>query len=266
MESIDHMDKIQQLECQIADLETQLKQTQQQLDDCLGKSPDIEAQEEPDQALVQYKAMQNELYGHCKLCEANWSDIPAGIFTAHGSEQLEQIAAFKMLATPVTFEMFDMYCSATGQQPPGDNGWGRENRPVINVNYQDALTYARWLSEQTGWQCRLPTEQQWEYACRAGTVTNYWYGDMPDPRMMVMGTGKTMPTPGTRLANPWDLYDMHGNVWEWTASQKGDEFILCGGSWYNKANWLTSSARNISYPNFSNNNWGFRLIRAAEKA
>jgi hypothetical protein len=203
---------------------------------------------------------QNELFSRYNLCEANWVTIPEGVL--YHSEQV--ISAFKMLATPITFEMFDVYCAATNQQPPGDNGWGRENRPVINVNLQNVMAYTQWLSEQTGWHCQLPTEQQWEYACRANTVTHYWYGDVPDPRMMVMGTGKTMPTPGHRMANPWDLYDMHGNVWEWTLSNKGDEYILCGGSWYNKVNWLTSTARNISYPNFCNNNWGFRIIRELE--
>ncbi len=266
MNNINAAEEIIRLQQKITELELKLEQTQLQLDNCLDQNLEKTHQQaleiEKKQAqLIQYREQQNKLFSRYKLCEANWSKIPG---TAKNT-QAEKISAFKMLNTPVTFEMFDLYCAATGQQPPGDNGWGRENRPVINVNYQDALTYARWLSEQTGWNCRLPTEEQWEYACKAGTVTDYWYGNIADPRMMVMGTGKTMPTPGPRLANPWDLYDMHGNVWEWTATAKGDEYILCGGSWYNKANWLTSTAKNISYPNFSNNNWGFRLIRITEQ-
>jgi len=255
MDNTNSAEQISRLQEKISALELELEQTQLQRDKCLGQSP--EKNQQRSQHLAKKRAQQNKLFSLYKLCEANWSDIPE----AQKNTQLEKIPAFKMLNTPVTFEMFDLYCAETGQQPPGDNGWGRENRPVINVNYHDALTYARWLSEKTGWNCQLPTEEQWEYACRAGTLTDYWYGNIPDPRMMVMGTGKSMPTPGPRMANPWDLYDMHGNVWEWTASKKGDEYILCGGSWYNKANWLTSTARNISYPDFSNNNWGFRLIR-----
>lgn len=261
MDTINSAEEAARLQQKISELELELEQTQLQLDNCLGQNP-----EEKNQQLSQHfspdREQQHELFRRYKLCEANWSEIPEDLKTTQlKTIRAEKTTAFKMLNTPVTFEMFDLYCASTGQQPPGDNGWGRENRPVINVNYQDALTYARWLSEQTGWNCQLPTEEQWEYACRAGSVTDYWYGNTPDPRMMVMGTGKTMPTPGPRLANPWDLYDMHGNVWEWTSSTKGDEYILCGGSWYNKANWLTSTARNISYPNFSHNNWGFRLIR-----
>ncbi len=250
MEKTNYAEENIRLQKKLEHLESELERTKLQLTRCLG----VPAQREMKQS-----SEQNELFSRYKLCEANWSEIPES--NHHARNDAKKISAFKMLNTPVTFEMFDRYCVATGQQPPGDNGWGRENRPVINVNYQDALTYTRWLSEQTGWHCRIPTEAQWEYACRADTYTDYWYGSVPDPRMMVMGTGKTMPTPGSRLANPWDLYDMHGNVWEWTATTKGDEYILCGGSWYNKANWLTSSARNISYPNFSHNNWGFRIIR-----
>ena len=264
--------EIKHLQQRVSELELKLIQTQQALDSCLGQP--MHAEEEKNKqhsepisktkakTKEKDKERQNKLFSLSKLCDANWSAIPEGLISAPDDEnELIKMPRFKMLNTPVTFEMFDLYCASTGQQPPGDNSWGRANRPVINVNYQDALTYSRWLSELTGWHCRLTTEEQWEYACPAGSVTDYWYGDVPDPRMMVMGTGKTMPTPGPRLANEWDLYDMHGNVWEWTSTAKGDEYILCGGSWYNKANWLTSRARNISYPDFSNDNWGFRLIR-----
>lgn len=257
MNTIDAGQEISQLKQKIIKLEQSLAEKNSQLEDCLKNSATDAKQSS--ELLTEKNEKQNEFYVYYKICDASWSEIPEGFF--HHAGQETKIAAFEMLSTPVTFEMYDLYCASISQQPPGDNGWGRENRPVVNINYHNARDYARWLSEQTGWNCQLPTEEQWEYACRAKTVTNYWYGDTPDPRMMVMGTGKTMPSPGPRLANPWDLYDMHGNVWEWTSSCKGGEFILCGGSWYNKANWLTSSARNISYPDFCNNNWGFRLIR-----
>jgi len=246
--------KIDELKQKITELEQALEIKQAELDDCLGHGGH-QVLTEAEQLIQQNQ--QNEWFNKFKICEANWAAIPEGRF----GEQV--MPAFKMLNTPITFEMFDIFCSMTHKQPPGDEGWGRDNRPVINVSHRDACDYARWLSRQTGWQCRLPTEEQWEYACRAGAVTDFWYGDIPDPRRMVMGTGKTMPTPGPRMASPWDLYDMHGNVWEWTSSQKHDEYILCGGSWYNKANWLTCTSRNIAFPTASNNNWGFRLIRVS---
>ena len=242
--------ELEQLKQTVAELQQALAQKQAELEDCLGnRHPDNTV----NSTLLQ-KQQEQDCYKKFRICEASWADIPAGQFHE------QPMPAFKMLTTPVTFEMYDLFCADRHLQPPGDEGWGRDNRPVINVSHDDAQQYADWLSEQTGWSCCLPTEEQWEYACRAGTVTDFWYGDTPDPRMMVMGTGKTMPTPGSRMANNWGLYDMHGNVWEWTSTNKHEEYILCGGSWYNKANWLTSSARNIAFPNEKNNNWGFRLI------
>jgi formylglycine-generating enzyme required for sulfatase activity len=255
MDNDNNEQEIKQLHHKISELEQALNKTRSELDDCRQQLTQSEPEPLSEQKQLEYQNQQNELFNHFKICEANWVDIPPG--KVNGQE----IPAFKMLNTPVTFEMYDQYCVRIHQQPPSDEGWGRANRPVINVNFFNASDFARWLSEKTGWNCQLPTEEQWEYACRAGTYTDYWYGDIPDPRMMVMGTGKTMPTPGPRMANPWDLYDMHGNVWEWTASNKHGEHILCGGSWYNKANWLTCTSRNISFPNACNNNWGFRLIR-----
>ncbi len=210
---------------------------------------------EPEVCLLEFKVKQDKLLEQVKICDANWVIIPAGQFDGEAMQE------FEMLNTPVTFDMYDIYCLMNNIKQPSDDGWGRENRPVIYVDYNQVQAYIEWLNQQTGWQCSLPTEKQWEYACRAGTITNFWYGDLSDRRMMVVDTDKTMPTPGKHQANPWGLYDMHGNVWEWTSSKNGSKYFLCGGSWYNKENWLTCSARNISFAGVSYNNWGFRLIR-----
>lgn len=78
---------------------------------------------------------------------------------------------------PVTFAEYDRFCEATGRKRPGDEGWGRGRRPVINVSWEDATAYCAWLSQETGKTYRLPSEAEWEYACRAGTSTAYWWGD-----------------------------------------------------------------------------------------
>ncbi len=76
----------------------------------------------------------------------------------------------------VTFAEYDAFCAGTRRPKPGDQGWGRGLRPVINVSWDDAVAYCAWLSQQTGRAYRLPSEAEWEYAARAGTTTAFWWG------------------------------------------------------------------------------------------
>lgn len=157
---------------------------------------------------------------------------PADEKDRFSSEHLHDVtvAAFEMLKTPVTFDMFDAYCIQEALVKPSDESWGRGSRPAIHVSYWDAIQYSAWLQKQTGWVIRLPTEAEWEYACRAGTKTPFWTGDTISPEQANYnchygyGNGpKAEPlqktTPVDRYpSNPWGLHDMHGNVWEWCAS------------------------------------------------
>src|SRR5438445_302178 len=97
-------------------------------------------------------------------------------------------------------------------------GFGREGHPAINITHHAAMEYTRWLSAKTGKTYRLPTEAQWEYACRAGTQTAYSFGDDPseigDNAWYVENAEKPQPV-GKKKPNPWGLHDMHGNVSEW---------------------------------------------------
>jgi len=137
------------------------------------------------------------------------------------------VKSFALGKYEVTFEEYDKFCEATGRRKPDDQGWGRGKRPV-NVSWDDAKAYVKWLSEQTGKDYRLPTEAQWEYACRAGSAGKYsfgddksqlgnygWYGKNSD--------SKTHPV-GEKQANKFGLYDMHGNVREWLEDKWHDSY------------------------------------------
>ena len=101
-------------------------------------------------------------------------------------------------------------------------GFGRKGQPVICITHHSAMEYCRWLSAKTGKTYRLPTEAEWEYACRAGTKTAYSFGDDPsklgDYAWYVENAEKPQPI-GKKKPNPWGLYDMHGNVSEWCLDQ-----------------------------------------------
>ena len=153
---------------------------------------------------------------------------------------------------PVTFEEYDHFCQSTGRQRPEDSGWDRGRRPVINVSWEDAGAYTRWLGSASGQPYRLLSEAEWEYACRAGTTTRYWWGDeiAPEYANFGMNISRTSEV-GAYPANPWGLCDMHGNVWEWVEDRWHDDYqgapddglawtqgkdsrrVLRGGSWLN---------------------------------
>jgi formylglycine-generating enzyme required for sulfatase activity len=156
--------------------------------------------------------------------------IPAGEFQMgaprygegyHESEwpqHLVRIASrFAIGRYPVTFEEYDRFCAETKRAMPSDEGWGRGRRPVINVAWLDARAYVTWLATETGKPCRLPSEAEWEYACRAGSQTRYAWGDDLTPKYANYRTSNQKRTTevGSYPANGWGLFDMHGNVWEW---------------------------------------------------
>ncbi len=135
----------------------------------------------------------------------------------------------------VTFDEYDQFAHATGRALPSDQGWGRGRRPVINVSWEDAVAYAKWLSEMTDKPYRLPTEAEWEYAARAGSEKPRFWGDDPKQACQYANVadqsysqagygGETFDCDdgqpvtaevGLFKANDFGLYDMLGNVLEW---------------------------------------------------
>jgi len=217
--------------------------------------------------------------------------IPGGTFQMGsndgGSDEkpvhLVTVKSFAMGKYEVTFEEYDKFCEATGRSKPDDEGWGRGKRPVINVSWNDAKAYVQWLSEQTGKDYRLPSEAQWEYACRAGSAGKYsfgddksqlgnygWYGKNSD--------SKTHPV-GEKQPNKFGLYDMHGNVWEWLEDKWHDSYdgapsdgsawisgdsnfhLLRGSSWYFDDSLLRCALRYKIDSTGKSYYWGFRISK-----
>ena len=143
----------------------------------------------------------------------------------------------------VTFDEWEACVNdrGCGGYRPDDRNWGRGNRPVLNVSWNDAKAYVEWLSRKTGKEYRLLSDAEWEYVARAGTGTGtvYWWGNDRDPNRANCGgcggrwsNGETAPV-GSFSANPFGLHDVHGNVWEWVEDcWKGDcgRRVVRGGS------------------------------------
>ena len=134
--------------------------------------------------------------------------------------------------------------------------------PVTDVSYNNAVEFCRRLSEKEDVEYRLPTEAEWEYACRAGTTTAYSFGDdaakLSEYGWFVDESPDFMPHRiGQKKPNPWGLYDMHGNVWEWCRDR-----VVRGGSWFDNA-WHCRSANRFQYETatFRDDVRGFRVLR-----
>ena len=197
------------------------------------------------------------------------------------------VAPFAIGKTEVTFAQYDAFAQATGRAKPEDMGWGRGDRPVINVSWEDAVAYAIWLSKETGAKYRLPSEAEWEYAARAGTEDAYWWGQgSAQGNANCNGCGgqwggRQMAPVGSFKANPWGLYDTAGNVWEWVQDPYHDSYkgapadgsvwepggssarVVRGGSWDNFPRNLRAADRDRYEPGIRGSNLGFRLARTA---
>ena len=140
----------------------------------------------------------------------------------------------------------------------------------------DSSSFLGKLRARTGLDFDLPTEAQWEYACRAGTTTVYYWGNSMDGNLAWYADNSTTThTVGQKGANAWELYDIHGNVWEWCldwdgtlaygtdpkGSSTGASRMIRGGSWWRNADYSTSSYRDRINPSGKYNDVGFRLVR-----
>ena len=225
------------------------------------------------------------------------------------------VSAFRMSRFLVTNAQYQAFSAATRREAPlPPKGWSNyvvryPNHPVVNVNYDDAVAYTAWLTTVTGSPFRLPTEAEWEYAARSGIEgQNFVFGDEWQARAANTATwhiGRLVDrdgwkawwdSDGNRLAKSqpmttrvgsfqptaWGLYDMAGNVWQWTADwyqadyytvspaenpmgpATGDEKVLRGCSWYNQPDVCFIATRDRYAPERRLYYNGFRVVAAAE--
>ncbi|WP_245551631.1 bifunctional serine/threonine-protein kinase/formylglycine-generating enzyme family protein [Gilvimarinus chinensis] len=223
--------------------------------------------------------------------------IPAGRFNMGGPETAASPGhtvtlenAIAMSKYEVTFEEYERFAKHQSMPLPGDNRWGREQRPVINISWEEAKLYAKWLSNQTGKTYRLPTEAEWEYAAKAGKNTAYWWGDNPedasgkancrrhcDSEYTGLFRSESAPV-GSFAANGFGLHDTAGNVAEWIEDCYRDTYdnadassqayqqencparVVRGGSMNDDAEAINSYSRRFQPQHTYHTDIGIRLV------
>jgi formylglycine-generating enzyme required for sulfatase activity len=210
-------------------------------------------------------------------------DTEGGRYSGEGPPHRVTIGEFAVSKYEVTFDQWQACASrgGCGGYNPDDAGFGRGNRPVLYVSWDQAQSYVQWLSAAADQDYRLLSEAEWEYAARAGTATAYSTGPTISTSQARFAATSTA-TVGSFPANAFGLHDMHGNVWEWvqdcwhddyngaptdgTAWMSGrwSEHTLRGGYWRRDARNLRSASRGIFGPAAGGEGVGFRIARTLQ--
>ncbi|MCU0756054.1 MAG: formylglycine-generating enzyme family protein [Xanthomonadales bacterium] len=201
-----------------------------------------------------------------------------------GPVRVVELQFFAIGVTELTFADWDLCVDrgSCGGYRPDDFNFGRGNRPVINVSWEDAQRYVEWLQVETGAAYRLPSESEWEYAARAGSQKPYWWGDQLGWKRANCGVcgnlwdlSQTAPVKSFS-ANGFGLHDTSGNVWEWVQDCYAQSYagapmdgravektgcttrVLRGGSWTDSPVWLRSANREMAASTEKGFTGGFR--------
>jgi len=222
-----------------------------------------------------------------------WVSVPAGEFEMGDNfeegEGIERpvhtvfLDAYSVSRHEVTFAQYDRFCEETGRLLPADLDWGRDQRPVIYVSWEDAVAFCTWVSDKTGKSIHLPTEAQWEKAARGTDQRRYPWGNNPPDCSLVNFAGchgETQPVGSAPAgASPYGVLDMAGNVAEWCQDYYSPDYytvspeenprgpdsgalrIFRGGAWANQADRLRSAKRYMVDPTERTTYLGFRLVK-----
>ena len=228
-----------------------------------------------------------------------WCPIPKGRFLMGSPDDEEGrydfegpqhevvvASAFQLAAVPVTQAQYRVF------DPDHTSFFDGDQRPVERVTWYQAMAFCRWLASHAATKgARLPMEEEWEYACRAGTISRFWSGDAESDLEQVgwfgEGPSGTTHPVGGKLANPWGLYDVHGNVYEWTLSPWTDDYseqakeddrtvdpasfaadlaeprdhrVIRGGSYWSDPRNVRSAYRSLRDPWIVDLDLGFRVL------
>ena len=213
-------------------------------------------------------------------------EIPAGSFTMGTAQppmedwdeapaRCVAVQAFRMSATEITNAQYEAF-DPSHRSLRGYKGFSQaDDEAVVMVSWEEADAYCQWLSQRTGRHFRLPTEAEWEYACRAGTESAYNTGDtFPESQWKVQKNTRYKEPVSLQVAqfepNAWGLYDMHGNVEEWcldavssSPAPSGDLRAIRGGSHNTPVRYLRSANRSASVPQDRSVLLGFRVVEAS---
>ncbi len=208
--------------------------------------------------------------------------IPAGTFTMGEGDDAHQVTLTKPFRIGVHEVTQEQYERVMGSNP---SHFKDPQNPVERVSWVDAVKFCEKLSaspeeKAAGRVYRLPSEAEWEYACRAGTTTTYSFGNdegaLGDYAWYNASSTNKTHLVGEKRENPWGLYDMHGNVWEWcqdwygnyrmgavtdpTGPNSGSARVDRGGSWNDLAENCRSASRSHASPSYRNLYIGFRVV------
>jgi formylglycine-generating enzyme required for sulfatase activity len=215
-------------------------------------------------------------------------NLPGGEFTMGGEKYNWEKPLHRVRVSPFAIGKYPVtqaqWKAVMGKNPSSFKG---DDLPVENVSWEDANEFIKRLNQKTGLQFRLPTEAEWEYAARAGSTTEYCFGDdekqLGDYAWFSQNSGSTTHPVGRKKPNDFGLFDMHGNVWEWCSDWFSDSYyeeckkqgtvvdpsgpragsgrVIRGGGWTYDAVYCRSANRNGDAPGIRIGVLGFRLVR-----